>query len=509
MNSQRLPLLRLSLLLITGPLAAQPAARFPVEENGLQANRINIVFLSEGYTAAQLPQFAAHVNTARTYLFSREPWRQYRAFCNVYRIEIASNESGTDNGAGGGLRDTYFESGFLTPSVPQLLTFTASGQSKAFALLNQLLPEYDLAILLVNDPTYGGSGGSISVASTHASSPQLVEHEIGHSFADLADEYDFDYPIYTPRESYNATQQSDRNLVRWKSWIEASTPVPTPETTAYDPVVGVFEGANYRTTGWYRPHNNSLMRNLGRPVGAVNREKFILSYYDRISPVETHSPAELAQTVATSITLSFSVTPMVPSEGPTLTVQWRVNGLDQTGAVHSTFEIPSTHLGNGTHTVTAVVRDPTPLVRDDPTGSLTEEITWTLSLSAQPPATLADWRLAYGPDTSNPAGDGLNNLAKYALGLDPTQVATPDQRPSASLTELAPALRYITLTIPRTALRPDILYSVQSSGDLQHWNSGPGHTVVLDDSPNRLVVRDAVPTSDATRRFLEFNVSER
>ncbi len=493
--------------LFTLQLAAQSSSVQVVEENGPRGTRINIVFLSEGYTAAQLPQFATHVNNAVTYLFSREPWRQYRSYCNVYRIEIASNQSGTDNGVGGGLRDTYFESGFNTPSVPQLLTFTANGQSKGFALLNQHVPEYDLPVLLVNDTTYGGSGGAISVASVHQSSALLVEHEVGHSFASLADEYDFEYLLYTPQESYNASQQANRNLVRWKSWIEAATPVPTPETIVYGSVVGGFEGANYRTTGWYRPHNDSLMRNLGKPTGQVNREKFVLTYYQKVSPVDAFLPANLLQNVTASTVLTFSVTPKAPSEGPPLAVQWQVNGVNRPEATDGEFVIASSELGNGAHTVRAVVSDPTAFVRDDPTGLLNEAITWNLNISNQLPTTLADWRNTFGPDDSNPAGDGVNNLVKYALGLDPGSVASPNQLPSATIIEDAPAERYLTIEVPRASIRPDINYAVRSSGDLAAWNSGTGHTVVLEDSPTMLKVRDAVSAVGSAQRFLDFSVS--
>jgi len=492
----------------TGRIFAQTSTLIAVEENGPRGGRINIVFLSEGYTVSDLPDFATHVDNSVAYLFSREPWKQYRSYCNVYRIEVASSQSGTDNGTGGGLKDTYFDSGFTTQSVPQLLTISGGGQSKAYTLLNQHVPEYDMPIVIVNDPKYGGSGGSISVASVNSFSTQLVEHEVGHSFAGLADEYDNEYLLYTPRESYNATQQSSRGTVRWKSWIETPTPVPTPETTAYDDLVGVFEGANYRTSGWFRPHNNSVMRNLGRPVGSVNREKFVLTYYEKVGPVDGHLPAALSQTVTASETLTFSVQPKAPSEGPALTVQWQVDGVNRDGATGGEFVIPSGELGNGFHTVTALAADPSLFVRDDPAGLMNDTVMWSLNLSNQMPGTLANWRTTYGPDDSNPSGDGVNNIAKYALGLDPGSTAGPGELPSESLTEVSPSERYLTITVPRTVKRTDIDYMVRSSADLAAWNSGAGHTVVIEDSPTTLKVRDAVPVDGADSRYLDFSVRE-
>ena len=174
----------LVLILLAVHSAVAQSTLYTVQNNGPRSQRINIVFLSEGYTAAELPNFAGHVATAVNYLFSREPWQQYRSYCNVFRIEIASNQSGCDNGTAGGARDTYFSSGFNYPTIPQLLTIEGTGPTRAYALLNQHVPEYHMPIVIVNDVKYGGSGGSISVASIHSQSALVVEHEVGHSFAD-------------------------------------------------------------------------------------------------------------------------------------------------------------------------------------------------------------------------------------------------------------------------------------------------------------------------------------
>ena len=59
------------------------------------------------------------------------------------------------------------------------------------SLLATHVPDYDMIILLFNDLQYGGSGGSISISSVHSSAPEIVVHEVGHSFGNLADEYDY------------------------------------------------------------------------------------------------------------------------------------------------------------------------------------------------------------------------------------------------------------------------------------------------------------------------------
>lgn len=507
MNRPILHHLLLLLALMSGNLHGQSSTLFTVEQNGTRGQQINIVFLSEGYTAADMPGFATHVNTAVNFLFSKEPWQQYRSYCNIYRIEIASNQSGCDNGntsGAGGTRDTYFSSGFNTPSVGQLLTLAGTGSSRAYSLLNTHVPEYDVPVMVVNDNKYGGSGGALPVASVHSSSAAVVEHEIGHSFALLADEYDIEYSVYTPSEKTNNTAQTTRALIKWNHWIDPTTPTPTPETATYDNLVGLFEGSMYRTSGWYRPHNNSLMKSLNRPCGNVNREQFLLNYYSRVSPIDSSAPATANRNITTFENLSFHVSPKSPSSGVALVTSWKIDGIVQAGATGTTFNTVSENLGNGTHTVTSTVLDPTPFVRLDPGGLLDDTVTWSLTLSNQLPPTLAAWRTTYGSDTANPSGDGLVNMVKYALGRSPTERAQ-----AAHFPKLTTDAGYLTLAVPRRNERTDVVYIVEVGGDLGNWSSGPGHTVTLQDEESMLVVRDATPMTAAVSRFIRLKVRER
>jgi len=172
-------LLLLLTLFIVSALHAQSPLKI-VEENGSRGKRLNLVFLSEGYTSAEMGKFATDVNDAVNFLFTREPWIRYRSYCNIYRIEVASNQSGTDNGQSGGVRDTYFSTGFNTPLIEQLNTLAGTGSSRAYSLLNAHVPEYDIPIILINDPKYGGSGGPLALTTTDPTSAGILEHELGH-----------------------------------------------------------------------------------------------------------------------------------------------------------------------------------------------------------------------------------------------------------------------------------------------------------------------------------------
>ena len=73
---------------------------FPVNHvviSGETDKRINIVFMSEGYTISEIGQFNQDVQNVITDLFNTTPYAEYESYFNVFAIEVASNESGTDH----------------------------------------------------------------------------------------------------------------------------------------------------------------------------------------------------------------------------------------------------------------------------------------------------------------------------------------------------------------------------------------------------------------------------
>ncbi len=72
----------------------------------------------------------------------------------------------------------------------------------------------------------------------------------------------------------------------------------------------------------------------------------------------------------------------------------------------------------------------------------------------------------------NPANDGLSNLLKYALNLDPN---TPNAAGAPTLSVINGALA-LTYTVVKGAT--DITYTAEVSTDLSQWNSGAGYTSV-------------------------------
>ncbi len=107
-------------------------------------------------------------------------------------------------------------------------------------------------------------------------------------------------------------------------------------------------------------------------------------------------------------------------------------------------------------------------------------------------------------ESASPAGDGVPNLVKYALALDPfTPVAAP---PAPLLTTTADGTIYPELDVALNPGATDVVVRVEVSDNLADWHSGNGHTVVLAHDAGRLHVRDAVPLGGAARRFLRLAV---
>ena len=134
---------------------------------------------------------------------------------------------------------------------------------------------YDTIVVLVNEERYGGGAICLDycVCTTgHTASPMTLLHEIGHSFANLADEYTGDvaysdvYPEGVEPVEPNITRQLDRDRIKWKAFLTPNVPLPTPEsdesTAKAQQLVGAFEGGGYLTEGIYRPEQSCWMGSL-------------------------------------------------------------------------------------------------------------------------------------------------------------------------------------------------------------------------------------------------------
>lgn len=358
--------------------------------NGPASNRVNLVLISEGYTAGQLPwAFLSDATNAADVLLSTQPYSAYRQHFNVFAIAVPSDDSGSDHPNSSLYRDTHFNSTY--DGADYFITIPPNwadqnyehGQGKVDALLQTYLVGPTLPVLLVNDSVTGGSdgGGNTAIVSTSPNAlNDFLVHESGHVFAGLGDEYTWPYPGYPDVEEPNTTRETNRAAIKWNAWISPATPVPTPATAPYAGVVGLFEGAHYQPTGWYRPKLNCRMRSLGVPFCEVCSEAIVLSIHRRVRPIETRSPAITNLSATTPQPLAFDLTLLQPTTNM-LAIRWLTNGVPVPGATNPTLMVPPTLLGNGNHSIVAEVTDTTPLVRNDPANSLAQAVGWQVTVS--------------------------------------------------------------------------------------------------------------------------------
>ena len=66
----------------------------PLQITGPPAERLNLVVMGDGYTASEMQKFRDDVDRNLNVQWSVEPFRSYRNYFNVYRLEIESQDSG-------------------------------------------------------------------------------------------------------------------------------------------------------------------------------------------------------------------------------------------------------------------------------------------------------------------------------------------------------------------------------------------------------------------------------
>ncbi len=335
-------------VLIAASAHAQTIVARTLRNTGPNSNRVNVAILGDGFTEAQQEQFFAAAQAKLNVLVNNESFAASKDILNGVAVFTASNESGTDIAADGITRDTYYDTGFSGSVNARLLTVaTSAGRTRATNILREHAPDYDISIVLVNTTIYGGAGGTLAVASLHNSSDEVLLHEIGHSFAKLADEYvdAISAPNYPPAESANATQKTARAELAWIDFLLDSTAVPTPNpspTTNTDAnFVGHWEGAHYRATGFYRPVFDSKMRTLGRPFGPVNLRAYAKALHRLNLNNATTVPGSFVVTAPTARAsaggaLALAVT--TDGVGP-LTYQWIHNGKFIAGKTDATLSL--------------------------------------------------------------------------------------------------------------------------------------------------------------------------
>ena len=300
-----------------------PADREPMGEvwalfeNGPPSERVDLLVIGEGYTAAERSKFHSDAGRLVDALFEEEPFKSRKADFNVWGLDLPSAESGVSRPRAGQFRRTPLSAEYnIFDSERYVLTY----DNRALRDAASAAP-YEFLEVLVNAEQYGG-GGIFNFQATAAADTGFAEyvfiHEFGHHFAGLADEYyTSDVAYETGASSHpepwepNVTALHDPENLKWGDLVSVDTPLPTPwdkatfetgsnaaqaerrelraegapetemdrlftaqmerETALLQSMphagqVGAFEGASYEPIGLYRPEIDCIMFTRN-PVG--------------------------------------------------------------------------------------------------------------------------------------------------------------------------------------------------------------------------------------------------
>jgi hypothetical protein len=179
---------------------------FTIVESGSSQNRIDLVFMGDGYTQAERQKFISDIQRIVNDMFVGDTFASYLPVFNVYAVFRASNESGI--GRNDRPKDTayglYREGNTLRAIFPTNTTALRASCRAA--------PGCDYPVVIANDPNYGGLGGEFAIStSSETSGTVVLRHELGHNFGRVGEEYD-------GGGYFGANNSSSVASLKWKHW---------------------------------------------------------------------------------------------------------------------------------------------------------------------------------------------------------------------------------------------------------------------------------------------------
>jgi hypothetical protein len=324
----------------------------PVLESGPPSERLDLVILGDGYTASELGDFAEDTQWIVAYVLDVPPYGAYADLFNVWRIDVASADSGVDRPALNELRDTAFGCEYDCGGVDRLV---CCDDDAVVGLVEEVVPGADGILVLLNETDYGGSG-SFNYATSYVgptSGREVAAHELGHALLTLWDEYD--YGIAGPGAGPNC---SELPTGHWDAWYG-------------DKGVAGFPACTY--TNLFRPTDEGcMMRTLDQGYCPVCREHAVLEMYRRVPSIVTSvDPTTGEQVDAATV---FSIETTIPRHR--LAFEWSVDG-EVVRADDPELDLRCTGWKGE---LTLRVHDPTTWVRSDPEGLLEQTLgPWSVS----------------------------------------------------------------------------------------------------------------------------------
>ena len=347
-----------------------------IESNGPSTNRVDITFVGDGFQAAQLPTYATLVSQRWATIRSREPYVSYHRYFNAHRVDVVSTDAGVDNDPSQGVaRNTALDMGFWCSGIERLLCVNTTKALNA----GLCAPGRDQVLAVANSTKYGGAGYPTADVCTFSglegNSLEVALHELGHSFGDLADEYDYaDGTTYAgpevPESNVSILTQASMQSAgtKWAPWLGVNLPGVG--------LHGSFEGARYYQYGIRRPTGDSLMRSLGQPFNGPSLEQMIVKVHQATSMIDAATPAAGTSLVRGA---TVSATLVQPSQHA-LSLQWFRGNDAIPGATSASIATAGIAVAPAGTQLRLVIVDPTTKVRNESLRNthLRETYVWTL-----------------------------------------------------------------------------------------------------------------------------------
>jgi len=372
--------------MLTAAATAQQPHVQTVLDNGPSANRYDLVILADGYQDSEESDFDQDVTALLTGMFEKEPFATFGSYFNVHTIFRASEDSGASHPDANPPinRSTAYGSTYNNGGTDRCLYIQDTTQ----ALLDSTLAPANEArvIVLVNDDRYGGCAGQFAVSYNGSQMVEVQIHELGHSLASLADEYDYPHYEYSGSEPSNANISTDSLGQKWSHWWGSDG-------------ISSHEGAGYYRYGLYRPRADCLMRTIGAPLCSVCCEQTARAINAVVDTIESPVPAVPAVTLTAPTPQTFSFTSLIPAENNPL-ISWQLDGQLLLGQNGSTLQFESATVPTGQFTLTVTVEDRSSMVRNDPINSMRDSHSWNITVVNPNVLNLRLSNISVTPDTA-------------------------------------------------------------------------------------------------------------
>jgi len=398
------------------------------------SNRINMIVFGDGYLMGELGKYDNDVTIFLNSFFKIEPYSYYQSYFNVYKVRVASTDSGvTQCDINPQItKKTYFSSTFgdiKNIYAPGECDTSVVGQLPAVSSSREMHPDTGALSLAVSHstcatsqntesciPTSGAimqvilansiregataENGQYAIITNVSTDPNWVlgsvlAHESGHSLAYLVDEYNEKTNAVLcgapPSFAMNIGASDNPTSDPWSYWaannLPSNYPFPSINIGAYYPSDSCLD--------WYHATTQSLMYAYNLPFYQVNSDAVIKNIYSQIHsfPDGVGTPSKSNVTANIGDTVAFS--PAMPFDNTTLnrpqtfmSYSWAITDTsgNQTplshgqGEQYQRYNLDTSPLQAGSYEVNVDVQDDTPALSVLPkTGS----VKWFLNLSCR------------------------------------------------------------------------------------------------------------------------------